>query len=214
MIEGAIVKTGAKGLGGEIPGNVHFGIQGPKGDPFTYDDFTEEQLESLKIKGDKGDKGDQGPKGDAFTYDDFAPEQLAALKGKDGGHYSPKVTQLNAETVRFGFTPSKQDMPAVDPVDVKLPAQDSGGSIDLTDYIELIPESIYPVSEDMGIVEINRNLTFIAGKTYLVNWNGVDYVRVAYENDGVVLLGESDDPFSVESNSNGADIYVKTAAKV
>ena len=34
------------------------GIQGEKGDAFTYDDFTEEQLASLK--GEKGEKGDAG----------------------------------------------------------------------------------------------------------------------------------------------------------
>ena len=33
---------------------------GEKGDPFTYEDFTQEQLEGLKVKGDKGDKGDRG----------------------------------------------------------------------------------------------------------------------------------------------------------
>lgn len=46
---------------GNIDGQVHFGVQGPagpKGDPFTYEDFTPEQLESLKVKGDKGDPGD------------------------------------------------------------------------------------------------------------------------------------------------------------
>ena len=52
------------------------GIQGPqgeKGDPFTYEDFTEEQLAALK-----------GEKGDPFTYEDFTEEQLAALKGEKG----------------------------------------------------------------------------------------------------------------------------------
>ena len=38
-------------------------IKGDKGDPFTYDDFTPEQLESLKVKGDP------------FLYSDFTPEQ-------------------------------------------------------------------------------------------------------------------------------------------
>ena len=76
------------------------GIQGEKGDAFTYSDFTEEQLASLKgEKGDKGDTGSQGPqgiqgiqgekgdkgdKGDAFTYSDFTEEQLASLKGEKG----------------------------------------------------------------------------------------------------------------------------------
>ena len=67
------------------------GPQGPKGDAFTYSDFTEEQLNALK--GPKGDKGEQGPigpagpkgdKGDAFTYNDFTSEQLESLKGPKG----------------------------------------------------------------------------------------------------------------------------------
>lgn len=52
---------------------LHFQGVGIKGDPFTYDDFTPEQLAALK-----------GDKGDPFTYDDFTPEQLAALKGEKG----------------------------------------------------------------------------------------------------------------------------------
>ncbi len=45
-------------------------FDGEKGDPFTYEDFTSEQLEELK-----------GPKGDPFTYEDFTDEQLQALIG-------------------------------------------------------------------------------------------------------------------------------------
>lgn len=48
-------------------------LTGPKGDPFTYEDFTPEQLESLR-----------GPKGDPFTYEDFTPEQLEDLQGPEG----------------------------------------------------------------------------------------------------------------------------------
>lgn len=44
-----------------------------KGEAFTYDDFTPEQLALLK-----------GHKGDAFEFADFTPEQLAALKGEKG----------------------------------------------------------------------------------------------------------------------------------
>ena len=45
------------------------GLKGDKGDPFTYSDFTTEQLAALKgEKGDKGDKGDTGPAGaDGYT---------------------------------------------------------------------------------------------------------------------------------------------------
>ena len=41
------------------------GAKGEKGDPFTYEDFTPEQLSSLKgVKGDKGDIGATGSKGE------------------------------------------------------------------------------------------------------------------------------------------------------
>ena len=40
------------------------GDTGPKGEPFTYNDFTPEQLERLKgPKGDTGPQGIQGPQG-------------------------------------------------------------------------------------------------------------------------------------------------------
>lgn len=64
-----IVIGNVKGPKGDI------GLTGPQGEPFKYEDFTPEQLEALKVKGDKGDKGD------AFTYEDFTPEQLESLKG-------------------------------------------------------------------------------------------------------------------------------------
>lgn len=49
------------------------GKPGTKGEPFTYNDFTQEQLDSLK-----------GEKGDPFTYIDFTQEQLEKLKGEQG----------------------------------------------------------------------------------------------------------------------------------
>lgn len=95
------------------------GDKGDTGKPFTYADFTAEQIAALKgdkgekgdigpqgiqgEKGDKGDKGDtgvqglqgiqgeRGEKGDAFTYDDFTAEQLSALKGDKGEDgYTPQ----------------------------------------------------------------------------------------------------------------------------
>ena len=69
-------------------------VKGEPGKPFTYDDFTPEQLEGLR-----GPQGEsltfsdltpeqieelRGPKGDPFTYDDFTPEQLEGLRGPQG----------------------------------------------------------------------------------------------------------------------------------
>lgn len=52
------------------------GLPGPKGEPFRYSDFTQEQLNALK--GPKGDKGEP------FKYSDFTAEQLLALRGPKG----------------------------------------------------------------------------------------------------------------------------------
>ena len=52
------------------------GPPGPKGEPFKYSDFTQDQLNELK--GPKGDKGEP------FRYSDFTAEQLQALRGPKG----------------------------------------------------------------------------------------------------------------------------------
>ena len=61
------------------------GPQGPKGDAFTYSDFTEEQL--MQLKGEKGDigpqgiQGTQGPKGDTGAQ---GPKGERGDNGQDG----------------------------------------------------------------------------------------------------------------------------------
>ncbi len=52
------------------------GPPGPKGEPFKFSDFTQDQLNALK--GPKGDKGEP------FKYSDFTAEQLMALRGPKG----------------------------------------------------------------------------------------------------------------------------------
>ena len=82
MIEGTITKTGGANLGGDIPGQFYFGVQGPP-----------------------------------------------------GGHYIPNVNQIDDDTAEISFTPSKNDMPSVDPAQIKLPKnKESGGNVDLAGY--------------------------------------------------------------------------------
>ena len=75
-----IVIPGAQGFPGEQ------GLKGDKGDPFTYADFTAEQLEALK--GPKGDKGEDGLS--AFNiaqlngFQGTEVEWLKSLKGEKG----------------------------------------------------------------------------------------------------------------------------------
>lgn len=99
---------GSKGDKGDTGAAGRPGAKGDKGDPFTYDDFTPEQLAALKgAKGDKGDKGAQGEKGKAFTYEDFTEAQLAALKGPKGdqgdkGSQGEKGNPGAAATITIG----------------------------------------------------------------------------------------------------------------
>ena len=90
----------------KLVGKLNQGVEyykGDKGEAFKYEDFTPEQLESLR--GPKGDdgfikfeeltpeqkeqlRGPAGKDGKDFTYEDFTQEQLNALKGQDG--YTPQ----------------------------------------------------------------------------------------------------------------------------
>lgn len=87
-------ETGAQGPQGE-PGATGStgpqGIQGPqgekgeKGDPFTYADFTAEQLAALKgEKGDKGDTGEQGPQGEKGEKGDTGATGATGPQGPQG----------------------------------------------------------------------------------------------------------------------------------
>ena len=86
VVEATMSNATYVGAGGSMGPQGPQGERGPKGDPFTYEDFTEEQLANLV--GPPGLTGPQGPKGDPFTYSDFTEEQLAALKGEKGDAFT------------------------------------------------------------------------------------------------------------------------------
>ena len=69
------------------------GPPGPKGEPFKYSDFTQDQLNALK--GPKGDKGEP------FRYSDFTAEQLAALKGPKGDPGTGGGGQVSSQPVEI-----------------------------------------------------------------------------------------------------------------
>ena len=61
------------------------GEKGEKGDPFTYADFTPEQLALLKgAKGDKGEQGEPGVKGDKGEPGQRGAQGIQGEKGADG----------------------------------------------------------------------------------------------------------------------------------
>lgn len=68
-------RTSAGGEWMDIPA-----VQGEKGDPFTYEDFTVEQLKALKgEKGDKGDKGDRGEAGSNYVLTTADKNEIANI---------------------------------------------------------------------------------------------------------------------------------------
>lgn len=110
-IPGPRGKDGAPGLTGP---RGEQGPPGPKGDPFKYKDFTEEQLKALMgPKGNDGKEGPRGPKGDPFRYEDFTPEQLEALKvkGDKGDPGIQGIQGLKGEPFRYSdFTSDQLDI--------------------------------------------------------------------------------------------------------
>lgn len=67
------LKTSLENLVSDIQNKLDTDFfKGDKGEPFTYQDFTQQQIENLKVKGDP------------FTYQDFTTQQLQDLKGDKG----------------------------------------------------------------------------------------------------------------------------------
>ena len=69
-------------------------VRGPQGEPFTFDDFTSEQLESLR-----GPQGPQGPKGadGTVSYDELTEEQKAELHGDSGVYVGSDTPTTDAK---------------------------------------------------------------------------------------------------------------------
>lgn len=94
---GADGATGPKGEKGDTGSP---GPKGDKGDPFTYADFTPEQLAALK--GPKGDIGEAGPKGDTGETGATGPQGPKGEKGDTGpqgpeGPTAIDIIKINGE---------------------------------------------------------------------------------------------------------------------
>ena len=71
-------------------------LKGEKGDPFTYEDFTQEQLENLK--GPKGDPGPQGPNGETGAVGPQGPKGDTGDTGPQGPKGDPGEQGPRGET--------------------------------------------------------------------------------------------------------------------
>lgn len=154
------------------------GPPGPKGEPFKYSDFTQDQLNALK--GPKGDKGEP------FKYSDFTAEQLLALRGPKGdpGSGGGQVTSKPIEiyevvwgTAIAGERGADRGYLAYDPLtgwgylhfDFKLTAPSGNGNMVAT----LPPNSPVAVRLIEKSVNVNNNSVYVERNSRMIKAWGV-----------------------------------------
>lgn len=154
------------------------GPPGPKGEPFKYSDFTQDQLNALK--GPKGDKGEP------FKYSDFTAEQLQALRGPKGdpGSGGGQVTSQPIEihevvwgTAIAGERGADRGYLAYDPLtgwgylhfDFKLTAPSGNGNV----VASLPPNSPVSVRLIEKSVNVNNNSVYVERNSRMIKAWGV-----------------------------------------
>lgn len=154
------------------------GPPGPKGEPFKYSDFTQDQLNALK--GPKGDKGEP------FKYSDFTAEQLLALRGPKGdpGSGGGQVTSQPIEiyevawgTAKAGERGADRGYLAFDPLtgwgylhfDFVLTAPSGNGNV----IASLTPNSPVSVRLIEKSVNVNNNSVYVERNSRMIKAWGV-----------------------------------------
>lgn len=153
-------------------------LKGPKGEPFKYSDFTQDQLNALK--GPKGDKGEP------FKYSDFTAEQLLALRGPKGdpGSGGGQVTSQPVEiyevvwgTAKAGERGADRGYLAFDPLtgwgylhfDFVLTAPSGNGNV----IASLPPNSPVSVRLIEKSVNVNNNSVYVERNSRMIKAWGV-----------------------------------------
>ena len=183
------------------------GEKGDKGDPFTYEDFTPEQLASLK--GDKGDKGDNGKDGaDGYTpvkdidYFDGVNGKSAYQIAVDNGFIGTEaewLASLRGADGKDGMQPDWNQNDDTQPDYVKNRPFYMGDPVEAV----LVEESTASFVDDGGLYVSEFQSTFEAtvGETYKVSWDGTVYECTCIEAGVIgnlsILGGGSDtgEPF-------------------
>lgn len=163
--------TGPKGDKGEKGDTGEQGVQGiqgekgDKGDPFTYSDFTPEQLAVLK--GEKGDNGIDGE--DGYTpqkgVDYFTDEDIARLK-------IPSVDQTytpDSENAQSGFAVAQAvaiEKNRVDNIFANSLKNSKNASAILIDDVS-------PVTHEMGVKVRSKNIFNYDGVAFIANFPNV-----------------------------------------
>lgn len=169
------------------------GEKGDKGDPFTYGDFTPEQLASLK--GDKGDKGDNGKDGaDGYTpvkdidYFDGVNGKSAYQIAVDNGFIGTEaewLASLRGADGKDGMQPDWNQNDDTQPDYVKNRPFYMGDPVEAV----LVEESTASFEDVGGIYASQFPSTFKAtvGETYEVSWDGTMYECTCRDFNGLVI---------------------------
>ena len=125
-----------------------------KGDPFTYEDFTPEQLEALKVKGDP------------FTFDDFTPEQIQVLQApaREAAEELPQLIEEEVTRV-IAETPAKTNPGVID-------LQPGEYLMDKIIAINALPEEEKPTAENPITINFYNHSKTIDWS----RWNGLIHV--------------------------------------
>lgn len=152
-IKGDTGERGLQGAKGEI------GPKGDKGDPFTFDDFTQEQLQSLK-----GEKGDRGlPLIYNSLTDDEKNSLKSAIASQTSSDFNIGNNSINLNKVDF-ITTGKN---IFNKNSVVLGRVSSNGevidatNVSTTDYTKILPNTTYITNQSMWYNEYDNDFKFI-----------------------------------------------------
>ena len=204
--------------------------KGEKGDAFTFEDFTPDQLELLKGENGKDFtfedftseqlkllKGDKGDKGQAFTYEDFTQDQLDLLKGDKGekgdiGIQGEKGDKGDAFTYN-DFTPEQLELlkgdKGEDGKNIELNKSDSHIQykyIGDEDWIDLVPLDDLKVKDEV-IDTLLSQIQELTDRITALEENGVNPSQKAPTFLGLITPFKSIDSITFE------DLNVDTVQK-
>jgi|SRR5690625_211159 len=164
------------------------GPKGEKGDPFTYDDFTQEQLEGLR--GPRGEKGDPGPTGPPNTE---AQEDIDAHKADKTNPHNVTKSQVGLGNVQnYGIALESQAKAGVSNAVYMTPLRTKQA---IEEQVRLIADK--RITEDEVLI-IYEDGTFEQEGTYLAKDMTIDTkIGEVYRSSNISLP----DPYAQPSTS-------------
>lgn len=180
--------------------------KGPKGDPFTYADFTPEQLAALKgEKGDTGAQGVQGIQGIQGEKGDTGAQGLKGDKGDKGDDgYTPQkgvdyftdedIAGLNIPSVDQTYTPDSENAQSGKAVAKAVAIEQKRSDNTFSNALRgsksdtaMLLDDISPVTHDMGVKVRGKNL-FDINNPLICAHSSNNISRLPKIEDGIIYF--------------------------